>query len=66
MASQTVSPDICAHEPGVPKGEERVRREGREPGRKDTRDGRTARDSTSINPDSRRPIDSRMPNLPPA
>jgi hypothetical protein len=60
-----VRPDLPAHTPGTPKGEERVRREGREPGRQDTRRGRTARDSTSINPHARDPIDPRMPNLPP-
>ena len=57
---------LPAHTPGVPKGEERVRRYGREPGREDPRFGRTARDSTSINPDACAPIDPRMPHLPPA
>jgi hypothetical protein len=60
-----VRPDLPSHTPGTPKGEERVRREGREPGREDTGVGRTARDSTSINPESRDPIDPRMPHLPP-
>jgi hypothetical protein len=57
--------DLPAHTPGTPKGEERVQREGREPGREDTQYGRTARDSTSINPAARDPIDPRMPHLPP-
>jgi hypothetical protein len=57
--------DISSHTPGTPKGEERVRREGREPGREDTKAGRTSRDSTSISPRARAPIDPRMPNLPP-
>ncbi len=56
---------LPAHTPGVPKGEERVRKDGREPGRKDTRVGRGARDATSICPQAREPIDSRMPHLPP-
>jgi hypothetical protein len=57
--------ELPAHTPGTPKGEERVRREGREPGRKIENVGRTARDSTSINAESRDPIDPRMPHLPP-
>ncbi len=65
MARPTVRPDISAHTPGTPKGEERLRREGREPGREDPRIGRTARDSTSINPKARDPIDPRMPHMPP-
>jgi hypothetical protein len=57
--------EISAHTPGTPKGEERVRREGREPGREDARKGRTARDSTSVCPELCAPIDPRMPNMPP-
>jgi hypothetical protein len=57
--------ELPSHTPGTPKGEERVRREGREPGREDAKAGRTARDSTSINPRNRDPIDPRMPHLPP-
>jgi hypothetical protein len=57
--------ELPAHAPGTPKGEERVAREGREPGRKNDRLGRTARDSTSINAEAREPIDPRMPHLPP-
>ncbi len=59
------TPDISAHTPGTPRGEERVQKEGREPGREHPRLGRTARDSTSINPRARDPIDPRMPHLPP-
>ncbi len=66
MTNPVVRPDLPSHTPGTPKGEERVRRQGREPGREDTKAGRTARDSTSINPEARAPIDPRMPNLPPA
>jgi hypothetical protein len=66
MARREVSPDLPAHTPGTPKGEERVQREGREPGRENAKLGRTARDATSINPKGRDPIDPRMPHLPPA
>jgi hypothetical protein len=66
MASRDIRPDLPCHTPGTSKGEERVRREGPEPGREDRKVGRTARDSTSINAKSRDPIDPRMPHLPPA
>jgi hypothetical protein len=59
--------DISSHTPGTPRGEELVKRKGREAGRDDpTRAWRTARDSTSINASDRDPIDPRMPYLPPA
>jgi hypothetical protein len=66
MANREVKPDLPSHTPGTPKGEERVRREGREPGREQPKLGRTARDATSINAAARDPIDPRMPHLPPA
>jgi len=66
MTSQEVTPDLPSHTPGSPKGEERLRKEGREPGRQDPHIGRTARDSTSINARARAPIDQRMPEMPPA
>ena len=56
--------ELPAHVHGSRKGEEEIRRSGREPGREGR--GRTARDSTSINADKRDPIDPRMPNIPPA
>ncbi len=65
MASEDVSPDLPAHTPGTPKGEELVLRAGREPGRQNAKLGRTARDATSINAAARDPIDPRMPHLPP-
>jgi hypothetical protein len=65
MPRQEVTPDLPAHTPGTPKGEERVWREGREPGRRNKEPHRTARDSTSINPQAREPIDARMPEMPP-
>jgi hypothetical protein len=66
MAKPDVSPDAPSHTPGTAKGEERVARHGKEPGRDDRRTGRTARDSTSIQPEKREPIDPRMPHIPPA
>jgi hypothetical protein len=57
---------LPSHTPGTPRGEELVRRFGREPGRERPELGRTARDATSINPSHREPIDPRMPHLPPA
>jgi hypothetical protein len=65
MAWGDVRPDLASHTPGTPKGEERVIREGREPGRQTKHPHRTARDSTSINPKAREPIDPRMPEMPP-
>ncbi len=58
--------EISAHTPGTPRGEERISREGREPGREDPKTVRTARDSTGISPESCGPIDPRMPHMPPA
>jgi hypothetical protein len=66
MARHSVTSELPSHTPGTPKGEERVRREGREPGREKQTPHRTARDSTSINASARAPIDSRMPEMPPA
>jgi hypothetical protein len=66
MASLDEKAMLPAHTPGTPKGEERVCREGPEPGRENKRFGRTARDSTSINAEARAPIDPRMPQMPPA
>jgi hypothetical protein len=65
MANEEVRPDISAHTPGTPRGEERVQREGREPGREHAKLGRTARDATGVNAAARDPIDPRMPHLPP-
>ena len=65
MARFDAKTQLPAHTPGVPKGEERVRREGLEPGRHRKPPHRTARDSTSINPGDREPIDPRMPAMPP-
>jgi hypothetical protein len=65
MARQP-TPDLPSHTPGTPKGEERLRKEGPEPGRERKEPHRTARDSTRINAADREPIDPRMPQMPPA
>jgi hypothetical protein len=60
-------PPSPTHITGTNKGEELVRQHGREPGRHDrSRNYRTARDSTGLNAAARRPIDPRMPEIPPA
>jgi len=60
-------PPVPDHVPGTRKGEEIVLRRGPEPGRRvpGSRYYRTARDSTSIDPQHREPIDPRMPDMPP-
>jgi hypothetical protein len=55
---------ISSHTPGTRRGEEVLRSKGPEPGRE--HGTRTARDSTSVNPNARKPIDPRMPEMPPA
>lgn len=61
-------PPRPTHIPGTNKGEEFVIRRGREAGRAERgKNGyRSSRDSTSINPEGRGPIDPRMPEMPPA
>ena len=66
MAWHDSTSELPAHTSGCPRGEERVREVGREPGRDGPRGGRTARDSTSINAQDRGPIDPHMPHMPPA
>jgi hypothetical protein len=58
--------ELPAHTPGTPRGEELVRRHGREAGRERAVPSRTARDATSVNAEARMPIDPQMPHLPPA
>jgi hypothetical protein len=55
------------HIPGTNKGEELVRKLGREAGRAErgVNGYRSARDSTSVNPGTHAPIDPRMPQMPP-
>ena len=59
MIKQDTTPDAPSHTPGTAKGEELAKDKPEEL-------GFMARDSTSINPDKRGPIDPRMPNMPPA
>lgn len=68
------NPPEPVHQPGVPKGEEIVEDEGKEPGRKDTGTtgaGRpagtsTSRDATGVDPEGAKPVDPNSPTLPPA
>ncbi len=62
------NPPKPTHVKGTNKGEEMVIHHGREPGRaEEGKNGyRSARDSTSLNPDKHGPIDPRMPEMPPA
>ncbi|MGA9883307.1 MAG: hypothetical protein WBQ34_06290 [Candidatus Acidiferrales bacterium] len=55
---------LPSHTRGTKRGEEAVKRGGKEPGREE--DVPTARSSTSINPGNREPIDPRMPHIHPA
>ena len=55
---------LPSHTRGTKRGEEGVRRDGKEAGRE--HDVPTARSSTSINPSNRDPIDPRMPHIHPA
>ncbi|MCU1347308.1 MAG: hypothetical protein JWO56_338 [Acidobacteria bacterium] len=57
-----VKPDTPSHMPGTLRGEERAQTDhsGRDGNR------RNQRDSTSINPEARKPILPGMPDLPPA
>ena len=66
MAYQDETSESPSHSFGVAKGEKRSARKPR--GRRFGHQGQTrnSRDATSINADCRAPIDSRMPNLPPA
>lgn len=74
MVKQDTTPDAPAHTPGTSRGEEKIEKEGKEPGRHDTSaEGTdrptgtsTARNSTSINAEEEGPIDPKMPNMPPA
>jgi len=53
------------HVKGTIKGEELSLSKGKEPGRGDRKSYRSARDSTSIDPQHREPIHPAMPNIPP-
>jgi hypothetical protein len=57
-------PNIDAHTQGTQRGEAWAYAGRKEPGREGK--GKTARDATGINANKRKPIDPRMPHLPPA
>lgn len=61
-------PPDPVHVEGTIKGEELARQKGREPGRgeRGIKDYRSARDSTGISAENRKPIHPDMPNIPPA
>jgi hypothetical protein len=59
MARQDTTPDKPSHTPGTPRGEDLAGKHGGPFNRR-------ADDATGINVDSRKPIDSRMPSMPPA
>ena len=59
-------PPEPVHVAGIHKGEEYVIDHGREHGRGGAESYRSARDSTSINPDKHAPIHPAIPNIPPA
>lgn len=59
-------PPEPVHVPGIHKGEEHVLEKGHEHGRGCAGHYRSARDSTSINPDKHAPIHPAMPSIPPA
>jgi hypothetical protein len=63
MARDDVKPDAPSHTPGTPRGEDVLRKQGDAGYRGNTR---MSSDATGINPDASKPIDPRMPNLPPA
>jgi hypothetical protein len=74
MDGHDTTHDSPAHDSGTGKGEEKSSTEGKEGGRHDLGEthadrpagGSTARDSTTINPDSENPIDPTSPKMPPA
>ncbi len=63
MAHDQARPDTPSHTRGAPRGENVVKKQGETGYRGDTR---MAGDATGINVHARKPIDPRMPNLPPA
>lgn len=72
MNEHSSKSDSPSHDTGTGKGEEKSSTEGKEAGRHDhgtthadrPAGGSTARDSTSINPDSEDPIDPNSPKMP--
>ena len=64
--SKNHKPPEPIHIAGTIRGEEFALRKGREPGRGEQKQYRSARDSTGINAANAQPIDPAMPNIPPA
>jgi hypothetical protein len=65
MSKSFPHPPEPVHIPGTAKGEESSLN-GKEPGRGQGKQYRSARDSTGINPENRQPIHPAMPNIPPS
>lgn len=65
MKRQSEPPEPV-HVPGIHKGEEYALEHGHEQGRGCAGQYRSARDSTSINPEKHAPIHPAMPSIPPA
>jgi hypothetical protein len=63
IPKHSLKSQLPSHTPGTSRGEELIQKKGPEPGRGNG--GRTARDSTSVNAEARKPIDPRMPHMPP-
>ncbi len=59
-------PTEPVHVPGTARGEEMALRKGREAGRGEQKQYRSARDATGINAEDEQPIDPSMPHIPPA
>lgn len=59
MSHDDTTPDAPSHTRGTPKGENRAAPAAQRP-------TRMADDATGVNASDRKPIDPRMPNLPPA
>ncbi len=59
-------PPKPTHVPGIARGEECALEKGKEDGRGNRFQYRSARDSTSINPHQHGPIHPAMPSIPPS
>jgi hypothetical protein len=66
MSESPSHPPEPVHIAGTRKGEELSLEQGKEPGRGQGKQYRSARDSTGINPQNRQPIHPAMPSIPPA
>jgi hypothetical protein len=66
MRKHVTKPPNPDHVAGMHKGEELVLEKGHEAGRNRGKYYRSARDSTSVNPELHGPIHPAMPSIPPA